>query len=191
MKTNDTTQNDKKTEKKDTDAVDEIYSKLSVEEVRGGRINLPKTLEASSKTPVSIKWESSNSGILDRSGRVNKEYYGGKSTTVTLTAELTSGNAKRENTFNVGVPSENIEEMLERAGTKIYIPNAIQAGKEIDLPRTAKVNVYGKTLEIPIEWNKNESAVSDSIQIYEDTQITAVLKFNGRTYRKTYNIKVK
>ena len=73
----------------------------------------------------------------------------------------------------------------------VYIPNAIQAGKEIDLPRTAKVNVYGKTLEIPIEWNKNESAVSDSIQIYEDTQITAVLKFNGRTYRKTYNIKVK
>ena len=191
LKTNDTTQNDKKTEKKDTDAVDEIYNNLSVEEVRGGRINLPKTLEASNKTPVSIKWESSNSGILDRSGRVNKEYYGGKSSTVTLTAELTSGNAKRMKTFNVGVPSENIEEMLGRAGTKIYIPNAIQAGKEIDLPETAKVNVYGKILEIPIEWTKNESAVNNSIQIYEDTQIAAVLKFNGRTYKKTYNIKVK
>ena len=191
LKTNDTAQNDKKTEKKDTDAVDEIFTKLSVEEVRGSRISLPKALEASNKVPVSIKWESSNSGILDRSGRVNKEYYGGKSSTVTLTAELASGNARRVKTFNVGIPSENIEEMLERASSKVYIPNAIEAGKAVDLPDTTKVNVYGKILEIPLEWNRNDNKISNTQQIYEDTQITSVLKFNGRTYRKTYNIKVK
>lgn len=191
LKTNDTTQNDKKTEKKDTDAVDEIFNKLSVEEIRGSRISLPKGLEASNKTPVSIKWESSNSGILDRSGRVNKEYYGGKSSTVTLTAELTSGNARRIKTFNVGIPSENVEEMLDRASSKVYIPNTVQAGQTVDLPSTTKVNVYGKVLEIPLEWNRNDRVINNNQQVFEDTQITSVLKFNGRTYRKTYNIKVR
>lgn len=191
LKTNDTAQNDKKSEKNDTDAVDDVYNSLKTPEVRGNRVELPKRQDAGNKVPVTIKWESSNSGIIDRSGRVNKEFYGGKTTNVRLTANLSAGNSEREKSFNINVPSENVEEMLERASGKIYIPNALKAGDKISFPNSVKVNVYGKTLDIPVEWLKNNEALPYEEQFYNDTQIVGVLKYNNRVYRKTYNIKVK
>ena len=98
---------------------------------------------------------------------------------------------KREKDFNISVQPESIEEMLERASAKVYIPNAVKIGEKVSLPETAKVNVYGKILEIPVEWNKNDEVITNEIQLYTNTQIVEILKFNGRTYRKTYNIKVR
>ena len=165
--------------------------RLGSPEIKGNRVSLPRNMEASNKIPVGIKWSSSNDGIIDRTGRVNREFYGGRTTNVTLTAELTAGTAKREKDFNISVQPESIEEMLERASAKVYIPNAVKIGEKVSLPETAKVNVYGKILEIPVEWNKNDEVITNEIQLYTNTQIVEILKFNGRTYRKTYNIKVR
>ena len=191
LKKNEPAQNERKSEKTDTEAVDDVYARLGTPEIKGNRVSLPKSMEASNKIPVNIKWSSSNDGSIDRTGRVSKEFYGGKTTYVTLTAELTAGTASRSKSFNVNVQPESIEEMLERASTKVYIPNAVKIGEKVSLPATAKVNIYGKILEIPVEWNKNDDVVTNEIQLYSDTQIVEILKFNGRTYRKTYNIKVR
>ena len=191
LRRNEPAQNDRKSEKSDTDAVDDVYMRLGSPEIKGNRVSLPRNMEASNKIPVGIKWSSSNDGIIDRTGRVNREFYGGRTTNVTLTAELTAGTAKREKDFNISVQPESIEEMLERASAKVYIPNAVKIGEKVSLPETAKVNVYGKILEIPVEWNKNDEVITNEIQLYTNTQIVEILKFNGRTYRKTYNIKVR
>ena len=42
-----------------------------------------------------------------------------------------------------------------------------------------------------MEWNRNDDVITNEIQLYNDTQIVEILKFNGRTYRKTYNINVR
>ena len=191
LRRNEPAQNERKSEKSDTDAVDDVYMRLGSPEIKGNRISLPRNMEASNKTPVGIKWSSSNDGIIDRTGRVNREFYGGRTTNVTLTAELTAGTANREKDFNISVQPENIEEMLERASTKVYIPNAVKIGEKVSLPATVKVNVYGKILEIPVEWNRNDEILTNEIQLYTNTQIVEILKFNGRIYRKTYNIKVR
>lgn len=191
LKRNEPAQNERKSEKSDTDAVDDVYMRLASPEIKGNKVNLPKNMEASNKVPVSIKWSSSNDGIIDRTGRVSKEFYGGRTTNVTLNAELTAGSTNREKSFNVSVQPESIEEMLERAATKVYIPNAVKSGEKVSLPATAKINIYGRILEIPVEWNRNDDVITNEIQLYNDTQIVEILKFNGRTYRKTYNINVR
>lgn len=86
---------------------------------------------------------------------------------------------------------ESIEEMLETSQCKGIYSKCSKNRRKVSLPETAKVNVYGKILEIPVEWNKNDEVITNEIQLYTNTQIVEILKFNGRTYRKTYNIKVR
>ena len=46
-----------------------------------------------------IKWTSSNVNAIDVTGKINKQFYGGKSKTVVLYANIVSKNAKKMKTF--------------------------------------------------------------------------------------------
>ena len=79
---------------KNAAATQEVIGKLSIPEgevsTRGG-INLPKSMTASNGVPVTIKWRSSNSSLFSVSGRINKQFYGGGTKGVTLTAIAKAG----------------------------------------------------------------------------------------------------
>lgn len=161
-----------KSDPKNAAATQEVIGKLSIPEgevsTRGG-INLPKSMTASNGVPVTIRWRSSNSSLFSVSGRINKQFYGGGSKGVTLTAIAKAGVDTAERTFNVSVPTESAHEMLVRAARNIYVP---EDGE--NLPSSVRVNVNKGTIDVPISWSKNG-----------DRNI-ATLRYGGASYQKQF-----
>ena len=157
---------------KNAAATQEVIGKLSIPEgevsTRGG-INLPKSMTASNGVPVTIKWRSSNSSLFSISGRINKQFYGGGTKGVTLTAIAKAGVDTAERTFNVSVPTESAHEMLVRAAKNIYVPE--DGG---NLPSSVRVNVNKGTIDIPISWSKNGD------------RNVATLRYGGASYRQQF-----
>ena len=157
---------------KNAAATQEVIGKLSIPEgevsTRGG-INLPKSMTASNGVPVTIKWRSSNSSLFSISGRINKQFYGGGTKGVTLTAIAKAGVDTAERTFNVSVPTESAHEMLVRAAKNIYVPE--DGG---NLPSSVRVNVNKGTIDVPISWSKNGD------------RYVATLRYGGASYQKQF-----
>ena len=157
---------------KNAAATQEVIGKLSIPEgevsTRGG-INLPKSMTASNGVPVTIKWRSSNSSLFAVSGRINKQFYGGGTKGVTLTAIAKAGVDTAERTFNVSVPTESAHEMLVRAAKNIYVPE--DGG---NLPSSVRVNVNKGTIDVPISWSKNGD------------RNVATLRYGGASYQKQF-----
>ena len=157
---------------KNAAATQEVIGKLSIPEgevsTRGG-INLPKSMTASNGVPVTIKWRSSNSSLFSVSGRINKQFYGGGTKGVTLTAIAKAGVDTAERTFNVSVPTESAHEMLVRAAKNIYVPE--DGG---NLPSSVRVNVNKGTIDVPISWSKNGD------------RYVATLRYGGASYQKQF-----
>ncbi len=157
---------------KNASATQEVIGKLSIPEgevsTRGG-INLPKSMTASNGVPVTIKWRSSNSSLFSVSGRINKQFYGGGTKGVTLTAIAKAGVDTAERTFNVSVPTESAHEMLVRAAKNIYVPE--DGG---NLPSSVRVNVNKGTIDVPISWSKNGD------------RNVATLRYGGASYQKQF-----
>ena len=157
---------------KNAAATQEVIGKLSIPEgevsTRGG-INLPKSMTASNGVPVTIKWRSSNSSLFSISGRINKQFYGGGTKGVTLTAIAKAGVDTAERTFNVSVPTESAHEMLVRAAKNIYVPE--DGG---NLPSSVRVNVNKGTIDVPISWSKNGD------------RNVATLRYGGASYQKQF-----
>lgn len=157
---------------KNAAATQEVVGRLSIPEgevsTRGG-INLPKSMTASNGVPVTIKWRSSNSSLFSVSGRINKQFYGGGSKGVTLTAIAKAGVDTAERTFNVSVPTESAHEMLVRAAKNIYVS---EDGE--NLPSSVRVNVSRGTIDVPISWSKN------------GTKNVATLRYGGASYQKQF-----
>ncbi|ERK49360.1 immunoglobulin-like domain-containing protein [Leptotrichia sp. oral taxon 879] len=157
---------------KNAAATQEVIGKLSIPEgevsTRSG-INLPKSMTASNGVPVTIRWRSSNSSLFSVSGRVNKQFYGGGSRGVTLTAIAKAGVDTAERTFNVSVPTESAHEMLVRAAKNIYVP---EDGE--NLPSSVRVNVNKGTIDVPISWSKNGD------------RNVATLRYGGASYQKQF-----
>ena len=157
---------------KNAAATQEVIGKLSIPEgevsTRGG-INLPKSMTASNGVPVTIKWRSSNSSLFSVSGRINKQFYGGGTKGVTLTAIAKAGVDTTERTFNVSVPTESAHEMLVRAAKNIYVPE--DGG---NLPSSVRVNVNKGTIDVPISWSKNGD------------RNVATLRYGGASYQKQF-----
>ncbi|WP_299574099.1 immunoglobulin-like domain-containing protein, partial [uncultured Leptotrichia sp.] len=161
-----------KSDPKNAAATQEVIGKLSIPEgevsTRGG-INLPKSMTASNGVPVTIRWRSSNSSLFSVSGRINKQFYGGGSKGVTLTATAKAGVDIAERTFNVSVPTESAHEMLVRAARNIYVP---EDGE--NLPSSVRVNVNKGTIDVPISWSKNGD------------RNVATLRYGGASYQKQF-----
>ena len=157
---------------KNAAATQEVIGRLSIPEgevsTRGG-INLPKSMTASNGVPVTIKWRSSNSSLFSVSGRINKQFYGGGTKGVTLTAIAKAGVDTAERTFNVSVPTESAHEMLVRAAKNIYVPE--DGG---NLPSSVRVNVNKGTIDVPISWSKNGD------------RYVATLRYGGASYQKQF-----
>ena len=157
---------------KNAAATQEVIGTLSIPEgevsTRGG-INLPKSMTASNGVPVTIKWRSSNSSLFSVSGRINKQFYGGGTKGVTLTAIAKAGVDTAERTFNVSVPTESVHEMLVRAAKNIYVPE--DGG---NLPSSVRVNVNKGTIDVPISWSKNGD------------RNVATLRYGGASYQKQF-----
>ena len=157
---------------KNAAATQEVIGKLSIPEgevsTRGG-INLPKSMTASNGVPVTIKWRSSNSSLFSVSGRINKQFYGGGTKGVTLTAIAKAGVDTAERTFNVSVPTESAHEMLVRAAKNIYVPE--DGG---NLPSSVRVNVNKGTIDVPISWSTNGD------------RNVATLRYGGASYQKQF-----
>ena len=157
---------------KNAAATQEVIGKLSIPEgevsTRGG-INLPKSMTASNGVPVTIRWRSSNSSLFSVSGRINKQFYGGGTKGVTLTAIAKAGVDTAERTFNVSVPTESAHEMLVRAAKNIYVPE--DGG---NLPSSVRVNVNKGTIDVPISWSKNGD------------RYVATLRYGGASYQKQF-----
>ena len=157
---------------KNAAATQEVIGKLSIPEgevsTRGG-INLPKSMTASNGVPVTIKWRSSNSSLFSVSGRINKQFYGGGTKGVTLTAIAKAGVDTAERTFNVSVPTESAHEMLVRAAKNIYVPE-----DDGNLPSSVRVNVNKGTIDVPISWSKNGD------------RNVATLRYGGASYQKQF-----
>ncbi|WP_314292872.1 LptA/OstA family protein [Leptotrichia massiliensis] len=157
---------------KNAAATQEVIGKLSIPEgevsTRGG-INLPKSMTASNGVPVTIRWRSSNSSLFSVSGRINKQFYGGGTKGVTLTAIAKAGVDTAERTFNVSVPTESAHEMLVRAAKNIYVPE--DGG---NLPSSVRVNVNKGTIDVPISWSKNGD------------RNVATLRYGGASYQKQF-----
>ncbi|WP_315288399.1 LptA/OstA family protein [Leptotrichia massiliensis] len=157
---------------KNAAATQEVIGKLSIPEgevsTRGG-INLPKSMTASNGVPVTIKWRSSNSSLFSVSGRINKQFYGGGTKGVTLTAIAKAGVDTAERTFNMSVPTESAHEMLVRAAKNIYVPE--DGG---NLPSSVRVNVNKGTIDVPISWSKNGD------------RNVATLRYGGASYQKQF-----
>ncbi|WP_071125435.1 LptA/OstA family protein [Leptotrichia massiliensis] len=157
---------------KNAAATQEVIGKLSIPEgevsTRGG-INLPKSMTASNGVPVTIKWRSSNSSLFSVSGRINKQFYGGGTKGVTLTAIAKAGVDTAQRTFNVSVPTESAHEMLVRAAKNIYVPE--DGG---NLPSSVRVNVNKGTIDVPISWSKNGD------------RNVATLRYGGASYQKQF-----
>ena len=148
-----------KSDPKNVAAVEEVINKLSVSqnEVNSrGKINLPKTMNASNGVPVTIRWTTSNSSFLSITGKINKQFLGGDNKSVVLKAVAKVGNDSREKSFNVNIPVETTREMLERAARNIYLP---ETGK--NLPSSVQSAGDAKGL-------------------------TAILNYQGTEYKKQY-----
>ena len=153
-------------------ATQEVVNKLAIpqgEVGSRGKINLPKSMTASNGVPVVIRWKSSNSSLLAVTGKINKQFYGGGSKSVTLTATAKAGFDTAERTFNISVPTESAHEMLVRAARNIYVP---ESGE--NLPSSVRVNVNRGTIDIPISWSKNGS------------RNVATLSYGGASYQKQF-----
>ena len=161
-----------KSDPKNAAATQEVIGKVSSPEGEGstrGGINLPKSMTASNGVPVAIRWRSSNSSLFSVSGRINKQFYGGGSKGVTLTATAKAGVDTAERTFNVSVPTESAHEMLVRAARNIYVP---EDGE--NLPSSVRVNVNKGTIDVPISWSKNGD------------RNVATLRYGGASYQKQF-----
>jgi len=142
-------------------ATQEVIDKLSISE--GER--LKKSERASNGVNVNIRWKSSNSSLYSNSGKMNKQFYGGNSKEVTMTATAKAGTNTSEKKFNVNVPSESTHEMLKRAARNIYFP---EDGRKP--PSSVKVNAHKGTKTIPISWSKKGG------------KNTATLNYDGASY---------
>lgn len=173
--------NSGKANPKDTEAVEEVIKKLSVsqnEVNRKSKIELPKSIRASNETQVNIKWNSSDSNFLAVTGKINKEFLGGRDRNVVLKAVVRAGSEEREKTFNVNIPAETVNEMLERAARNIYVP---EIGR--NLPDSVKINVAKGTLDVPITWIRQSQASGKETGT---KGLTAVLKYENVEHRKQF-----
>jgi len=164
-----------KTNAADVAAVEEITKKLSVSQNdvnTKGKIDLLRAMTASNGTNVNIKWISSNSSFLPVTGKVNKEFLGGNGRSVTLKAVLRAGSEEREKVFNINIPVETVNEMLERAAKNIYVSET-----GMNLPNTVKVNVAKGTIDVPVTWSKAGS---------DGKGLTAILKYQNTEYKKQF-----
>ena len=105
-------------------------------------------------------------------GKVNKEFLGGNGRSVTLKAVLRAGSEEREKVFNINIPVETVNEMLERAAKNIYVPET-----GANLPNTVKVNVAKGTIDVPVTWSKAGS---------DGKGLTAILKYQNTEYKKQF-----
>ena len=170
-----------KSDPKNVAAVEEVINKLSVSqnEVNSrGKINLPKTMNASNGVPVTIRWTTSNSSFLSITGKINKQFLGGDNKSVVLKAVAKAGNDSREKSFNVNIPVETTREMLERAARNIYLP---ETGK--NLPSSVRVNIGKGTVDVPIVWMSGGNRVQNVTNIKD---LTAILNYQGTEYKKQY-----
>ena len=146
---------------KNAAATQEVIDKLSMSEGE----HLKKSDKASNGVNVNIRWKSSNSSLYSNSGKMNKQFYGGNSKEVTMTATAKAGTNTAEKKFKVKVPSESADEMLKRAARNIYFP---EDGRKP--PSSVKVNAHKGTKTIPISWSK------------KDGKNTATLNYDGASY---------
>ncbi|ALA95951.1 LptA/OstA family protein [Leptotrichia sp. oral taxon 212] len=170
-----------KSDPKNVAAVEEVINKLSVSqnEVNSrGKINLPKTMNASNGVPVTIRWTTSNSSFLSITGKINKQFLGGDNKSVVLKAVAKVGNDSREKSFNVNIPVETTREMLERAARNIYLP---ETGK--NLPSSVRVNIGKGTVDVPIVWMSGGNRVQSAA---DAKGLTAILNYQGTEYKKQY-----
>lgn len=154
--------NNKKSEQNNIDAINNVLDELTIDEnlINDGKnLILIKEKMAKNGVIVKLKWTSSNNSYLTSNGNVNKSYYGGKSKTVDLKVEASVGIDKKEKIFKLVIPSETVEEMLERASKNINFKNR---------EKSIFVNINNGIIEIPIIWDKNE----------------VILKFDGKEYKK-------
>ncbi|MDO5088359.1 MAG: LptA/OstA family protein [Leptotrichiaceae bacterium] len=173
--------NSGKTNSQDIEAVEEVTKRLSVSqnEVNSkSKIELPKTMGASNGTQVSIKWNSSNPSFLAVTGKINKEFLGGGNRNVVLKAVTRAGTEEREKIFNLNIPAETVNEMLERAAKNIYVP---ETGK--NLPDSVKVNVAKGTVDVPVMWVRNGQPSGKETGT---RNLTAILKYENVEYRKQF-----
>jgi ostA family protein len=150
---------------KNAAATQEVIDKLSMSEGE----HLKKSDKASNGVDVRIKWKSSNSSLYSPSGKMNKQFYGGNSKEVTMTATAKAGTNTSEKKFNVNVPSESAHELLKRAARNIYFP---EDGRKP--PSSVKVNAHKGMITIPISWSKNGS------------KNVATLTYGGASYSKQF-----
>ena len=146
---------------KNAAATQEVIDKLSMSEGE----HLKKSDKASNGVNVNIRWKSSNSSLYSNSGKMNKQFYGGNSKEVTMTATAKAGTNTAEKKFKVNVPSESADEMLKRAARNIYFP---EDGRKP--PSSVKVNAHKGTKTIPISWSKKGG------------KNTATLNYDGASY---------
>ncbi len=146
---------------KNAAATQEVIDKLSMSEGE----HLKKSDKASNGVNVNIRWKSSNSSLYSNSGKMNKQFYGGNSKEVTMTATAKAGTNTAEKKFKVKVPSESADEMLKRAARNIYFP---EDGRKP--PSSVKVNAHKGTKTIPISWSKKGG------------KNTATLNYDGASY---------
>lgn len=157
----------------DVAAVEEVISRLSVS-ASGSQVSLPRSMTSSNGKNVSIKWKSSNSTILPVTGRINKQFYGGSGSGVTLTATAKSGIDEKSRDFTVSVPVESAGEMLRRAAKNVYVPE--NGGT---LPSSVKVNISKGTINVPISWTLNGEPASVS----GSGKLVGILRYAGEEYR--------
>ena len=150
---------------KNAAATQEVIDKLSMSEGE----HLKKSDKASNGVDVRIKWKSSNSSLYSPSGKMNKQFYGGNSKEVTMTATAKAGTNTSEKKFNVNVPSESAHELLKRAARNIYFP---EDGRKP--PSSVKVNAHKGMITIPISWSKNGN------------KNVATLTYGGASYSKQF-----
>ena len=162
-----------KSDPKNKEAVQNVIGKLTIENANEkGKIVLPRTETADNGVPVNVKWKSSNSTILSPSGKVNKQFYGGKDKDVKMTATARAGTDSSDKSFDVKVPTESTREMLARAASNIYYPE--NGGK---LPSSVRINVHKKAIDIPISWSAGSESGKGG---------TATLRYNGVEYSKRF-----
>ena len=194
QKNDSNTQTTGKADPKDTAAVDNVYSRLNInaDDVKNNTsLNLVKSMVASNGVNTQVKWTSSNINAIDVTGKINKQFYGGTSKTVTLNANIVSKNAQKIKSFNLTVPSETVLEMLKRGSSNIYIPVVSRIGTEITLPRTVGINTFKGMIQVPVTWKANGAVVSDRINVNAyNSELEGTLTYLGTNYTKTYRIKL-
>ena len=194
QKNDSNTQTTGKADPKDTAAVDNVYSRLNInaDDVKNNTsLNLVKSMVASNGVNTQVKWTSSNINAIDVTGKINKQFYGGTSKTVTLNANIISKNSQKIKSFNLTVPSETVLEMLKRGSSNIYIPVVSRLDTEITLPRTVGINTFKGMIQVPVTWKANGTVVRDSINVNaNNSELEGTLTYLGSSYTKKYRIKL-